>query len=191
MLGEWTGFWGLVLLSVFCTSPRRQGALFCLLCFCRSCLCALTCLLASAALWQAPSVLIDGLQQLRILDQPETLWNSWIKYQDLTALPAAALSKINGASLRKPQQYVQQTGENHSLTYLQDEELDERAFCSSYSNCIQVIESATHTQEARDSPGINTYCRSCKLLQEEGLLRKLRGILHLVWIPASGVLQVR
>lgn len=98
---------------------------------------------------------------------------------------------INGASLRKIQKYMQQTGESHSLTYLQDEVVDERAFCSSYSNCMWVVEPATHTQEARDSIGINIKCCSCKLLQEGGLLRKLRGILHFMWIQASGVLQVR
>lgn len=72
---------------------------------------------------------------------------------------------------------MQKTGENNSLTYLQDE-VDERGFCSSYSNCMQIIESATHTQELRDSLGINTYCCFCKLLQEKGLLRRLRGLLH-------------
>lgn len=86
------------------------------------------------------------------------------KYQDLRAVPVAALSKTKQTSLRKTQQYVQQTGDNHPLTYLQDEKVDERAFCSSYSNCTQVIESVTHTQEARDSLGINTYFCSCKLL---------------------------
>jgi len=56
---------------------------------------------------------------------------------------------------------------------------------------MQVIESATHTQEVRDSLGINISCCSCKLLQESGLLRKLRGISHFVWIQASGLLQVK
>lgn len=75
------------------------------------------------------------------------------KYQDLAALPIVALSKINGASLRKTQQYVQPAGENHSLTYLKDEEDDEGAFCSSYNKCVQVIESVTCIQEARESLG--------------------------------------
>lgn len=132
MLAEWCDFWGLVLLSLYFISHRRQDALFCSLCFCRSRLGVLMCLPASAALWQAHSVLIDSLWELRIFDQLEILWNRWKKKQtDLAALPIAALSKINGASLRKTQQYVQQTGENLSLTYLKDEEDDEGAFCSS------------------------------------------------------------
>lgn len=48
-----------------------------------------------------------------------------------------ALLEINGAFAR---QSVQEIGENRSLTYLRDYVVDERAFCSPYNDCAQVIE---------------------------------------------------
>lgn len=155
------------------TSHRRKGARLCLLCFCRPCLCVLTCFPASAALGQVHSVLSDCLQQLRISDSPKILGNSEKKNQDLAGLPTAASSNTNGASLRKTQQFVQQTREIHSLPNLQDEEIDGRAFFPSYSNCMQVIGFVTHIYKARITLGINSYCCSCKVPIKEFLSRKL------------------